>query len=316
MASTSFPAPSILLLLFAWFPIFNMAQSSDKPYENSRFDTLDGISVHYRIWNEDLEEPAGKLLFVHGFAGSTFCFRYLYDTLASLGYQVVAVDIPGAGYSSRSLDFNQSHSHRASFLWELLNRLDRHGRDDRCKWILVGHSMGGGTAEAMAILRPEQTEKLILIAGTVFKRTSNLNHTATFMLRQKTMKKILVDYTNRNLITYKRFYKLLQSAYKRKPDSTEVMGYIAPLEIEGSAEALINIYINNREVEDLDVRTLENVPVYAIWGTRDSWVPLRSVRIYLGSFPVLALVKIKGAGHMPMETHLRQFIPPFLEFVD
>ncbi|MFH1937170.1 MAG: alpha/beta hydrolase, partial [Bacteroidota bacterium] len=72
---------------------------------------------------------------------------------------------------------------------------------------------------------------------------------------------------------------------------------------------------NNREVEDLDVRTLTDVPVGAIWGTRDNWVSLRSVRLYYGAFPQLELVKIKGAGHMPMETHVQQFIPPFLEFV-
>ncbi|TSA29015.1 MAG: alpha/beta hydrolase [Bacteroidetes bacterium] len=312
------------LLPLAFLPLSGTAQKPGKPFENSRFDTIDGFSVHYRVWNEDVANPPGSILFVHGFAGSTICFRHLYDTLEALGYRVVAVDIPGAGYSSRSLDFNQSNSHRASFLWELLDRIDRDDRDSRNdrndrhdnKWILVGHSMGGGAAEAMAILEPERTEKLILIAGTIFRKTNNLNHLATFMLRQKKVKKLLVDYANRNLITYKRFERLLKSAYRRKPDSTEVMEYLRPLEIKGSAEALINVYVNNREEEDLDIRTLKEVPVYAIWGTRDSWVPLRSARIYLASFPILALVKIKGAGHMPMETHIRQFIPPFLEFVD
>jgi len=322
--------PTLFLL-----PLTILAQSEEKPFDNSHFDTIDGFSVHYRIWNGELEKPAGKVFFVHGFAGSTFCFRNLYDTLVSLGYQVVAADIPGAGYSSRSLDFNHSNSHRAMFMWKLLDRIEIRGGDggedgegtvgacpDRTdtvenvgKWIIVGHSMGGGTAEAMAILHPELTKTLIIIAGTLFRKTNNLNSTAMFMMRQKQVKKIMISYADRNLITYKRFYKLLKSAYGRIPDSTEVMGYVTPLETEGSAEALINIYVNNREKENLDARTLTSVPVRAIWGTKDSWVSLRTAKINFGVFPDFELVKIKGAGHMPMETHVKQFIPPFLKFV-
>ncbi len=321
MAILLFPPCIRFFMLITLVPLFTIAQSGEKPFENSRFDTIEGFSVHYRIWNEDLENPVGKVFFVHGFAGSTICFRNLYDTLASLGYQVVAADIPGAGYSSRSLDFNHSYSHRARFLWKLLNRIDqaREGgdgdNDGNGKWIVAGHSMGGGAAEAMAILHPEQTETLILVAGTLFRKTNNMNSTAMFMMRQKQVKKIMVSYTDKNLITYKRFYKLLKSAYGRVPDSTEVLSYVTPLETEGSAEALINIYVNNREKESLDARTLTDVPVKAIWGTKDNWVSLRTAKINFGVFPDFELVKIKGAGHMPMETHVQQFIPPFLEFV-
>ncbi|MBN1198235.1 MAG: alpha/beta hydrolase, partial [Bacteroidales bacterium] len=246
------------------------AQSGGNPFGNSHFDTIEGFSVHYRVWNGNLEHPAGKVFFIHGYAGSTFCFRNLYDTLESLGFKVVAVDIPGAGYSSRSLDFNHSNSHRARFLWKLLDRIDE-GRNEG-NWIIVGHSMGGGAAEAMAILQPRQTECLILIAGTLFRKTNNLGNTFFFMVRQKQVKKILVSYADKNIITYKRFYKLLKSGYGRVPDSTEVMGYFKPLEQEGSAEALINIYVNNREKESLDARTLNDVPVKAIWGTKDHWI--------------------------------------------
>lgn len=314
-------------LFLLLIPLTAICQNPEAPFPNSRFDTINGFSVHYRIWNDDLAKPAGKIFFVHGFAGSTFCFRNLYDTLASLGYKVVAADIPGAGYSSRSLDFNQSNSNRGMFLWKLLDEIDRgggragaysdqtDGGDGSDKWILVGHSMGGGAAEAMAILRPGQTKTLILLAGTIFRKTNNLNNTALFVMRQKNVKKFFVSYTDKNLITYKRFYKLLKSAYGRPPDSTEILGYLTPLETEGSAEALINIYVNNREKEILDARTLTEVPVRAIWGTKDNWVSLRTARINFGVFDDFELVKIKGAGHMPMETHVQQFIPPFLEFV-
>lgn len=302
----------VFLLLLLLLPGISIAQTNHKPFENSHFDTIEGFSVHYRVWNGDLEHSPGKVFFVHGYAGSTFCFRNLYDTLESLGYKVVAADIPGAGYSSRSLDFNHSNSHRGKFLWKLLDRIDG---EDTTGWIVVGHSMGAGAAEAMAILQPGRTNCLILIAGTLFRKTNNLGNTLFFMVRQKQVKKILVSYADKNIITYKRFNKLLKSGYGRVPDSTEVMGYFKPLEQEGSAEALINIYVNNREKENLDARTLTGVPAKAIWGTKDHWISLRSARMNFGIFPNFELVKIKGAGHMPMETHVQQFIPPFLEFV-
>ena len=75
-------------ILFVFQPVESTAQSTLKPYPNSKFDTIDGIMVHYRVWNEDVAQAARKILFIHGFAGSTFCFRYLYDTLETLGYKV------------------------------------------------------------------------------------------------------------------------------------------------------------------------------------------------------------------------------------
>ena len=303
--------PFILLIAIA-FPVHAFSQHADLPFPNSHFDTIDGVSVHYRLWEPDQPDPGKKIVLIHGYAGSTFCFRNVYDTLVALGYTVVAVDIPGAGYSDRTLDFNQSHSHRAKFLWDLLFEIEP---EDSSNWTILGHSMGGGTAEAMAILHPDKTRKLIIVSGAIFRKTNNLTNTATFALRQKPIRNMLINYTDNNIITYKRFNKLLKSAYKRKPDSTEVMGYLTPLLQEGSAASLINIYINNKEDTVLDVRTLEGVPVLAVWGTRDSWVPLRTVRMSLDAFPDVTLVKMKGAGHMPMETHPDQFMKPFVAFL-
>jgi len=291
--------------------LYVKAQSDSLPFPNSRFDTIEGIVVHSRTWNNDGEQRP-NICFIHGFAGSTFCFRYLYDTLASLGFRIVAIDIPGAGFSDRSLDFNQSHGNRARFLWEVLHHIVP-GKAG--KWILVGHSMGGGTAEAMAILNQAETGKLVVIGGAVFRKSNNLGNTLMMPVRQKQVKKFMVNYADRNIITYKRFYRMLNSAYGRPPDSTEVLGYLTPLLTDGSAESLINIYVNNRERMELDVRTMTDVPVLAIWGTKDSWVPLRSVRMALEAFPDLELVKIKGAGHMPMETHPREFTPILLDFL-
>jgi pimeloyl-ACP methyl ester carboxylesterase len=50
-------------------------------------------------------------------------------------------------------------------LWKLLFSIDD---GDSGKWNLCGHSMGGGTAEAMALLEPQRTHTLTIANGMVF----------------------------------------------------------------------------------------------------------------------------------------------------
>ena len=105
---------SILLSVYIYLSISNVsAQIPAKPFDNSRFFSIDSIRIHCRIWNENLVHPRGKVLLVHGFVGSTFSWRENIDTLVKSGYYVVAVDLPGFGYSDRSLKVNQSQSNKA-----------------------------------------------------------------------------------------------------------------------------------------------------------------------------------------------------------
>jgi 2-hydroxy-6-oxonona-2,4-dienedioate hydrolase len=93
-------------------------QDTLKPYNNSSFLTVDSVRFHYRVWNGDVKQPAGKVFLVHGFCGSTYAWRNNIDTLVSLNYKVVAVDLPGFGYSERNVMINQSQSNRARLLWD------------------------------------------------------------------------------------------------------------------------------------------------------------------------------------------------------
>ena len=289
------------------------SQDSFKPYSNSHYLTVDSIKLHYRIWNGNNPSTCGKVFLIHGFIGSTYCWRMNADALAAAGYKVVAVDLPSFGYSSRSMTFNQSQSSRGQLLWKLLDSLDR---GDTTKWNICGHSMGGGTAEAMALLHPEKTRSLTLVDGMLFIKNTHTESQFSILARQKQYKKIMVSYMEKNLITYHRVRKAVKKNYRYEPDSSVVMNYLTPLLQEGTAESILNVWAKAKEVAPVNVEGLKNIPVLVIWGKHDRTIYLRTGKHFVNHVPHAQLVVIHSAGHDPMETHPDIFNSLFLGFLN
>ncbi len=96
------------------------------------------------------------LLLIHGFGESLFTWRAVVDPLAA-HYRVVAIDLPGFGGSNKP-DASYSVD---SMTARLSNFLDLHIRGPV---IVVGHSMGGQLAAALALARPDRIAAAVLIA--------------------------------------------------------------------------------------------------------------------------------------------------------
>jgi len=285
----------------------------EKPYENSRFAWVDSVRIHYRIWNDTLPNPRGKIILIHGFCGSTFCWRNNFDALAAARYQVVAIDLPGFGYSQRSASLNQSQSNRARLLWGLLGKID--GKDP-VKWNIVGHSMGGGTAEAMALMFPDKTRSLTILDGMVFLKNDNINLTVVGLVNLPLYKKLLLSYTEKNYLSFNNFRRELKGTYGFLPDTLTVNGYLDPLRIEGSAETVVNLLANSNEIQPLDAVNLKELPVMIIWGKKDRTIRLSTGKKLKRAVPSAELKVIPSAHHMAMETHPEDFNAMLLEFLD
>jgi 2-hydroxy-6-oxonona-2,4-dienedioate hydrolase len=304
----------LCILLTLTLPAVQCLQGQEmkKPYANSHFITADSILFHYRTWNDSLPAPRGKVVIVHGFYGSTFCFRKQFDTLAGEGYRVVAVDLPGYGYSDRNPAINQSTSNRARFLWDLLDLLDQ---GDTARWNIIGHSMGGGIAEGMALYRPERTKSLMIIDGMVFNRNRNLVTSLSTQFRMTFISDIQVSYTRKKISNYDYFRRKLKGAYRRMPDSTEVMGYFTPMQLPGTAETVVSNFDNAKEICRLDADSLAGMPVCVVWGSKDKTIPYFIGWQFVRKNPGVELIKINGAGHIPMETHPAEFNVILTEFL-
>ncbi|KIC38173.1 esterase [Ruegeria sp. ANG-R] len=162
---------------------------------------VDGGSVHY-VEKGDPANPT--IVMIHGLSGQLQHFTYaLMDDLAN-DFHVLAVDRPGCGYSTRDSAELAALPEQARMIHEFL---DVKGVENA---VLVGHSLGGAVALAMALDYPDETRALALLApltrelpGTpaVFKpleiRTGWLRnligHTIAVPLARKTAPLVLRD---------------------------------------------------------------------------------------------------------------------------
>src|SRR6056297_937384 len=110
-----------LLIIISTNLVF--AEMNGKPFPNSEFKTIENIKLHYRIFQKNNSKSKAKILLVHGMGGSTYCWRNTTEALSKEGYQLVAVDLPGFGYSDRKVGLVHSSENRAIWLMNLIDYL-------------------------------------------------------------------------------------------------------------------------------------------------------------------------------------------------
>jgi pimeloyl-ACP methyl ester carboxylesterase len=119
-----------------------------------RFATVGGHRVRY------VRAGSGSpVLLLHGFASSIYTWKDVLPALAR-DHDVVALDFPGFGESEQPSDLDGSR-----FPSLVLELLDQVGIQDTA---IVGSSMGGATAVAVAATHPDRVTALVLIDSAGF----------------------------------------------------------------------------------------------------------------------------------------------------
>jgi pimeloyl-ACP methyl ester carboxylesterase len=117
------------------------------------FVDVDGARVHY------VDRGSGApIVMIHGLAGVLQHFTHsLVDRLSSR-FRVIALDRPGAGYSTRPRGTPASLPAQARTIARLIRSLGLE------RPLVVGHSLGGAIALALALEHPDIPKALALIA--------------------------------------------------------------------------------------------------------------------------------------------------------
>lgn len=277
--------------------------SQENLFPESYVEEVDGIKIHYQIWEPD--GPAlGEILLVHGLGGSTFSWNNNVEDLREAGYEVVVVDLPGFGYSSRNPSVDHSQTNRSDLLWKLLNILEGNQIQEVLDcWVLAGHSMGGGTVAAMAIANPARTKALVLVDGALLGSDNTLTGLALKYPPINRWAQVALKYF---IINKDNIENFLTSAYGRKPTQIEVLGYLNPLLQPGTERVLVDI-INSASNVEVDSLMEVDIPILGIWGEKDTWVLLEQGEKINTRIPRIELEVIPGATHSPMETHPDEF---------
>ena len=117
-----------------------------------RFVTIDGHRIHY------FDRGQGRpIVFIHGLGGTQFHFLPLLAALER-DFRLVALDRPGSGYSTRVGLTPASPKQHAAFIARFIDELGLE------RPLLVGHSLGGAIALAVALDHPDKISGLALIA--------------------------------------------------------------------------------------------------------------------------------------------------------
>lgn len=107
------------------------------------------------------------IAFVPGLFGSAYGFRGVVPELVAQGYQTIVIEPLGVGASGRPADADYSLAAQAG---RVLAVMDTLGIE---RVVLVAHSLGGGIAFRVAVLRPELVRAVVSIeAGPVEEATT------------------------------------------------------------------------------------------------------------------------------------------------
>ncbi len=281
----------------AALPGATQAAVPGQAWAESSWLEVSGSRLHYLRLLPPAGPEAGpakaRVLLIHGFAASVYCWSALAPALAREGYEVVAVDWPPFGRSEGPSPGRPEA--KASLLWAFLDALDCSGAPWAGPWILVGHSLGGRIASWMAGQRPAGAQALVLLAPASLGSVGSpgLASSALFI---SVLEKRLSAY----LAKPAKIASALGRAYGRKALPEEILAYQAPLTRPGADRELIAWARTASETTEPPLGKISS-PCLILWGTADRIVRNQGRRLSsrIGASTYIAY---PGSGHVLMET--------------
>ena len=220
------------------------------------------------------------ILLVHGYGGDRNSWLFLQEPLAAK-YRVYALDLPGHGTSAKDVG-DASLGVLADAVTGVLDALGA----DRAH--LVGHSMGGAVALAVAARDPRRIASLTLIAPTGFGADINAGYLRGFADAQtrRELKPVAGQlFADESLVNRQLVDDLL--AYKRLDGVDESLHALLGTLLDGDAQ---------RGDSAAALAALSGAtPVTVVWGRADRIIPAAQAESVTGAVRHL----IDGAGHMP-----------------
>ncbi|WP_213304881.1 alpha/beta fold hydrolase [Paraburkholderia sacchari] len=131
---------------------------------DGRLVDIDGERIHYAEYGHG-DGGGPPLVFVHGLCGQMRNFAYLPLEALAREHRVILIDRPGSGYSTRGAQTPANIRAQARTVARLIAALGLEAP------VLVGHSLGGAIALAVALDHPESVARLALIAPLTHVQT-------------------------------------------------------------------------------------------------------------------------------------------------
>lgn len=242
-----------------------------------------------------IKRGEGKpLILIHGYGAGIWVWEKQIESLSQY-YQVIALDLIGHGFSDRPIiEYNPEN-----YIFFFKGFMENIGIK---KATLIGNSMGGGMAWAMAICHPEMVDRLVLInsispnvinelKGNSFRRLLFIRNIPFLLylaiaLRNKdSIKRVLMDCVSNDQL-------IVEEVLNRQYEISI---------IKGTTWVLYSTFKNGRNALKYKRKlSLITHPTLLIWGQEDEILPV-SVGEYLHrAIPRSKFYLIHDCGHIPM----------------
>jgi pimeloyl-ACP methyl ester carboxylesterase len=262
-----------------------------------RYQTADGVRIRY------VRRGQGPpVLLLHGIAASLYTWKDVLPALAA-DHDVIALDLPGFGGSDVPEPLDGAREVRAvlAFLEGLgLARVS-----------VVGNSLGGAIAVALAGQEPARVDRLVLIdsAGYNFAQGDRpwmlravgsvpLGLTKALPVRPLVALALRQIFHDRRLVTPARIDEVA-----------------APLERPGAAGATRGILLSSNSLGLPGLVRRVRAPTLVLWGRYDQWVSPNDAQRFAADIPG-ARVEMLEAGHMPQEERPQETAALIEAFLD
>jgi len=283
---------SILLMPFLWGrskPLVRPDRIGWNPSLTPQTIQIRGHTIFYAVKGE-----GNPLILIHGYGAGMWVWEKQIEIL-SHSFRVYALDLLGHGFSDRP----KIHYTAEAYIHFLKDFMVGVGIE---KATLIGNSMGGGIAWAVAAVFPERVEKLILIncippdvldqvrndsfrALVAIKDIPLLPHLVIATRSRRSIKWILHEcVSNIKLITP----KILDRQYQLS-------------KIKGTTWVLYSTFKNAKEAPKLkDYLSKINQPTLLLWGERDLIFPPSVGEGLHQAIKGSKFQVIGKSGHIPM----------------
>ncbi|RXV61168.1 alpha/beta hydrolase [Roseovarius sp. A46] len=255
------------------------------------FAALSRGRTHYR-WHGPEGGPV--TVCVHGLTTPSFVWEGLVPGLVAKGHRVLTYDLYGRGYSDRPGGAQEA----GFFVGQLEELLVDQGVDGPVT--LVGYSMGGAIAAGFAARHPDRLRELVLIAPAGLGH--DLGPVARLVARGGVVGRWLM------LAVFPMSFRRGCEAEREVP--TTVPGIVDRQQAElrwrgfvpAVARSVAGILAETQDETHAAIAR-SGVPVRAIWGAKDTVIPLSRKARLAEVNPDAYQYVIEGAGHGLTYTH-------------
>jgi len=255
----------LIALIMVWLVVRSKPIPVLGPTPDSKFIKIGPFIIHYLISGQ-----GPTVLMLHGIGASLYTWRFLIPLLSSR-YQVIAVDLPGFGRSSKIAVEGYNLDQQTERLKMFLDALGI----QECH--VIGSSMGGTLALWLGLKNPERIKKVVTLAPAVDPKLVPVNFSSLAWTSP-----LLRVAANRYVVAL--FMKRAMS--KRELITKETIEeYFGPYQDPIAVRAFMKATSSIRDQRLLmDLKTL-TLPLLVLWGKRDLVVKEKHVKTLLQQIP-------------------------------